>query len=176
MDTNGLLATRAIGPLSKLPKASRIQCGEIWSFCHAKQKNVASAKAAPEGAGDIWTWTAIDADSKLIVSYYVGDSSGESAMTIMDDLRTRLPNRVQITTGGHRAYVEAVEGGFGADVDYAQLVRLYGPTITAPGRYSPAECTGIKKRRREGNPEPRRVCRRRWVVSHAAISMLSAAA
>lgn len=134
-------------------KASRIQCDEIWSFCHAKQKNVATAKAAPEGAGDVWTWTAIDADTKLMVSYFVGDRGGESAMILMDDLRTRLANRVQLTTDGHRAYLEAVEGAFGADVDYAQLVKLYGPTITAPGRYSPAECTGIKKIRREGNPD-----------------------
>lgn len=133
-------------------KASRIQCDEIWSFCHAKQKNVATAKAAPEGAGDVWTWTAIDADTKLIVSYFVGDRSGESAIELMDDLRDRIANRVQITTDGYRAYVEAVEGAFGGDVDYAQLVKLYGPTITAPGRYSPAECTGIKKIRREGNP------------------------
>jgi IS1 family transposase len=134
-------------------KASRIQCDEIWSFCHAKAKNVATAKAAPEGAGDVWTWTAIDADSKLIVSYHVGDRSGESAMVLMDDLRGRLSNRVQLTTDGHKAYLEAVESAFGGDVDFAQLVKLYGPTITAPGRYSPAECTGIKKIRREGNPD-----------------------
>ena len=134
-------------------KASRIQCDEIWSFCHAKQKNVATAKAAPEGAGDIWTWTAIDADTKLIVSYHVGSRSGEDAMILMDDLRARLANRVQLTTDGHKAYLEAVEGAFGADVDFAQLVKLYGPTATAPGRYSPAECTGIKKIRREGNPD-----------------------
>jgi IS1 family transposase len=134
-------------------KASRIQCDEIWSFCHAKQKNVATAKAAPDGAGDVWTWTAIEADTKLIVSYFVGDRSGDSAIELMDDLRDRITNRVQITTDGHRAYVEAVEGAFGGDVDYAQLVKLYGPTITAPGRYSPAECTGIKKIRREGNPD-----------------------
>jgi IS1 family transposase len=134
-------------------KASRIQCDEIWSFCHAKQKNVATAKAAPEGAGDVWTWTAIDADTKLIVSYFVGDRSGDSAIELMDDLRDRIANRVQITTDGHRAYVEAVEGAFGGDVDYAQVVKLYGPTITTPGRYSPAECTGIKKIRREGNPD-----------------------
>jgi len=134
-------------------KASRIQCDEIWSFCHAKQKNVAGAKAAPEGAGDVWTWTALDADTKLIVSYFVGDRSGESAIALMDDLQGRLANRVQITTDGHKAYVEAIEGTFGGDVDYAQLVKLYGPMITAPGRYSPAECTGIKKIRREGNPD-----------------------
>ena len=130
-------------------KASRIQCDEIWSFCHAKEKSVASAKAAPEGAGDVWTWTAIDADTKLIVSYFVGDRSGQSAMVLMDDLRARLANRVQLTTDGHRAYLEAVEGAFGGDVDYAQLVKMYGPTASAPGRYSPAECTGIKKITRE---------------------------
>ncbi len=134
-------------------KASRIQCDEIWSFCHAKAKNLATAKAAPDGAGDVWTWTAIDADTKLIVSYFVGDRSGESAMVLMDDLQARLANRVQLTTDGHKAYLEAVEGAFGSDVDFAQLVKLYGPTITAPGRYSPAECTGIKKIRREGNPD-----------------------
>lgn len=134
-------------------KASRIQCDEIWSFCHAKQKNVASAKAAPEGAGDVWTWTALDADTKLIVSFYVGDRSGESAMVLMDDLQARLANRVQLTTDGHKAYLEAVEGAFGGDVDFAQLVKLYGPTITAPGRYSPAECIGARKQRVEGNPD-----------------------
>ena len=134
-------------------QASRVQCDEIWSFCHAKQKNVATAKAAPEGAGDVWTWTALDADTKLIVSFYVGDRSGESAMTLMDDLRARLANRVQLTTDGHKAYLEAVEGAFGADVDFAQLVKLYGPTITAPGRYSPAECIGARKQRVEGNPD-----------------------
>ena len=134
-------------------KGSRIQCDEIWSFCHAKQKNVASAKAAPEGAGDVWTWTALDADTKLIVSFYVGDRSGESAMVLMDDLRTRLANRVQLTTDGHKAYLEAVEGAFGSDVDFAQLIKLYGPTITAPGRYSPAECIGAKKQRVMGSPD-----------------------
>jgi IS1 family transposase len=136
-------------------KASRIQCDEIWSFCYAKQKNVADAKAAPDGAGDVWTWTAIDADKKLMVSYFVGDRSGESAMIVMDDLRSRLSNRVQLTTDGHKAYVEAVEGAFGADVDYAQLVKLYG-SVGGAGpekRYSPADCTGIKKVRREGNPD-----------------------
>jgi len=114
---------------------------------------MATAKAAPEGAGDIWTWTAIDADTKLIVSYYVGDRSGESAMILMDDLAARLANRVQLTTDGHKAYLEAVEGAFGCDVDYAQLIKLYGPTITAPGRYSPAECIGAKKQRVAGSPD-----------------------
>lgn len=133
-------------------EASRIQCDEIWSFCYAKQKNVKTAKDAPEGAGDVWTWTAIDADTKLIVSYLVGGRDAEYAMEFMDDLRSRLSNRVQLTTDGHRAYLEAVEGAFGADVDYAQLVKLYGPAPEGQRRYSPAECTGAYKRRIEGNP------------------------
>jgi IS1 family transposase len=140
-------------------KASRIQCDEIWSFCYAKDKNVATAKAAPDGAGDVWTWTAIDADTKLMVSYFVGDRSGESAIVLMDDLRARLSNRVQLTTDGHRAYLEAVEGAFGADVDYAQLVKMYGTVggKSAEVRYSPAECTGIRKVRVEGKPDVKHV-------------------
>jgi IS1 family transposase len=134
-------------------KAARVQVDEIWSFTYAKQKNVATAKEAPEGAGDTWTWTALDADSKLIVSYLVGGRDAEYAMWFMDDLASRLANRVQLTSDGHRAYLEAVEGAFGCDVDYAQLVKMYGATIGAPGRYSPAECTGSKKIRREGNPD-----------------------
>ncbi len=135
-------------------KAKRIQVDEIWSFTYAKQKNVATAKAAPENAGDTWTWTAIDADSKMIVSYFVGDRDGECAMLFIDDLRSRLANRVQLTSDGHKAYLEAVEGAFGADVDYAQLVKLYGPAPEAfKGRYSPAECTGIKKTKIEGKPD-----------------------
>jgi IS1 family transposase len=134
-------------------KASRIQVDEIWSFTYAKQKNVAGAKAAPLDAGDTWTWTALDADSKLIVSYFIGGRDGECAMWFMDDLAARLANRVQLTSDGHKAYLEAVEGAFGCDVDYAQLVKIYGPTVTAPGRYSPAECTGTRKRTVEGRPD-----------------------
>lgn len=135
-------------------KAKRVQVDEIWSFTYAKQKNVVTAKAAPEGAGDTWTWTAIDADSKFVVSYFVGGRDGECAMWFMDDLRTRLANRVQLTSDGHRAYLEAVEGAFGADIDYAMLVKIYGSSPeSAKGRYSPAECTGIKKTRVEGKPD-----------------------
>lgn len=134
-------------------KAARVQCDEIWSFCYAKQKNVATAKAAPKNAGDVWTWTALDADSKLIVSYLVGGRDSEYAIEFMDDVAGRLANRVQMTTDGHRAYLEAAEGAFGGDVDYAQLVKLYGAAPEAmKGRYSPAECTGTRKRRAEGNP------------------------
>jgi IS1 family transposase len=135
-------------------KASRIQVDEIWSFTYAKQKNVAAAKAAPDGAGDTWTWTAIDADNKLIVSYFVGGRDGECAMWFMDDLRSRLANRVQLTSDGHRAYLEAVEGAFGDDIDYAMLNKIYGAAPEAfKGRYSPAECIGAKKDRVTGNPD-----------------------
>ena len=135
-------------------KSKRVQVDEIWSFTAAKQKNVAGMKAPAEGAGDTWTWTAIDADTKLIVSHFVGGRDGECARWFIDDLAARLANRVQLTSDGHKAYLEAVEGAFGADVDYAMLVKLYGAAPeSAKGRYSPAECTGIKKTRIEGNPD-----------------------
>lgn len=132
----------------------RIQCDEIWAFCYAKQKNVAKAKAAPEGAGDVWTWTSLCADTKLICNWAVGGRGAEYAMMLMDDLRSRLNNRVQLTTDGHRAYLEAVEGAFGGDIDYAQLVKIYGEAPESmKGRYSPAECCGIKKTAIEGKPD-----------------------
>jgi IS1 family transposase len=136
----------------------RCQVDEIWSFTYAKQKNVAAAKAAPAVAGDTWTWTAIDADSKLIVSWLVGGRDGEYAMAFMDDLRSRLANRVQLTSDGHKAYLEAVEGAFGGDVDYAMINKIYGTAPdAAKGRYSPAECIGVKKERIEGDPDPKHV-------------------
>ncbi len=141
-------------------EARRVQCDEIWAFCYAKEKNIALAKAAPRNAGDVWTWTAIDSDSKMILSYEVGDRSGATAIEFMDDLRNRLANRVQLTTDGHKAYLEAVEGAFGGDVDFAQLIKLYGDSTGQKGhekKYSPAECTGTKKRRVEGNPDIKHV-------------------
>jgi IS1 family transposase len=134
----------------------RIQVDEIWSFTYAKQKNVAAAKAAPEGAGDTWTWTAIDADTKFIASWFVGGRDGECAMWFMDDLAKRLANRVQLTSDGHRAYLESVEGAFGAGIDFAQLVKLYGeaPGVGSERRYSPAECVGARKTPVTGNPDP----------------------
>lgn len=136
-------------------KVRRVQCDEVWTFTYAKAKNVPTAKAAPDGAGDSWTWTGLDADSNLIISYFVGNRDSESAMVLMDDLRSRLANRVQLMTDGLRAYLEAVEGAFGGDVDYAQLVKLYGAVPEAmKGRYSPAECIGTRKARIEGNPDP----------------------
>jgi IS1 family transposase len=135
-------------------QAKRIQVDEIWSFTYAKQKNVAHAKAAPDGAGDTWTWTAIDADSKMIVSYFIGGRDGECAMWFIDDLRSRLANRVQLTSDGHKAYLEAVEGAFGGDIDYAILHKVYGASPdSAKGKYSPAECIGTQKHRIEGDPD-----------------------
>jgi IS1 family transposase len=138
--------------------AKRVQVDEIWSFTYAKQKNVAAAKAAPSDAGDTWTWTAIGADTKLIVSYFVGGRDGECALWFMDDLRSRLANRVQLTSDGHKAYLQAVEGAFGGDVDYAIINKIYGTAPEAArGRYSPAECIGVKKDRIEGSPDPAHV-------------------
>jgi IS1 family transposase len=136
--------------------AQHVQCDEIWSFCYAKEKNVPTAKNAPEGAGDVWTWTALERDSKMILSYEVGDRSGATAIEFMDDLRARLANRVQLTTDGHKAYLEAVEGAFGDDVDYAMLVKLYGEATGQRGherKYSPAECTGARKEAITGRPD-----------------------
>ncbi len=139
-------------------KTKRCQVDEIWSFTYAKQKSVRAAKAAPANAGDTWTWTAIDADSKLMISWLVGGRDSDYAIAFMDDLRSRLANRVQLTSDGHKAYLEAVEGAFGADVDYAQLVKLYGAAPeSAKGRDSPAECIGACKEIIEGHPEPKHI-------------------
>jgi IS1 family transposase len=139
-------------------KGSRIQVDEIWSFTYAKQKNVAVSKAAPDGAGDTWTWTALEADTKLIISYFVGGRDSDCAKWFMDDVASRLTSRVQLTSDGHKAYLDAVEGAFGADVDYAQLVKMHGASPESmKGRYSPAECTGIKKTTIEGKPDPKHI-------------------
>ena len=135
----------------------RIQVDEIWSFIYAKEKNVARAKSAPAEAGDVWTWTAIDAETKLVPSWRIGDRSGETAIDFMDDLRSRLANRVQLTSDGLKAYLEAVEGAFGGDVDYAQLVKIYGDAKDGEKRYSPPTCVGARKRRVEGRPDPAHV-------------------
>ncbi len=139
-------------------KSQRVECDEIWSFCYAKQKNVAAAKSAPDGAGDVWTWTAIDADTKLIISYLVGGRDAEYATEFMLDLKDRLANPVQLTTDGHKAYLQAVEKAFDWNVDYAQLVKTYGAAPdSAKGRYSPADCTGIKKIKISGSPDIEKV-------------------
>lgn len=132
-----------------------IECDEIWAFVYAKQRNVPRAKAASNAAGDVWTWTAIDANSKLIVSYLVAsDREGATALALMDDLRLRLEDRPQISTGGLEGYIEAV-GAFGGEVDFAQAVKQYGkePGIDDGRRYSPAVCTKVEKRAIEGGPD-----------------------
>ena len=130
----------------------RIQVDEIWTFVYAKAKNVKAAKAAPEGAGDCWTWLAIDADTKVIPSFYIGARDGAAAQHFIGDLAMRLANRVQLTSDGHKPYLEAVEQSFGADIDYAMLVKIYGETPGA-GRYSPGECIGAVQKRVEGRPD-----------------------
>ena len=138
-------------------RSKRVQCDEIWSFCYAKQKNVPTAKTAPETAGDLWTWIALDADHKLIISYLVGGRDADHANAFMQDVAERIATRVQMTTDGHRSYLDAVEGAFGADVDYAMLVKIYGEPVGALGRYSPGECVGAEKRRVEGKPDPKHI-------------------
>src|SRR5260370_40214555 len=126
----------------------RVQCDEIWSFCYSKQRNVKGAKKAPEGAGNVWTWTALDADTKLICTWSVGARDAENALNIMEDLRYRVKTRMQLTTDGLRVYLEAAQEAFGVDgIDYAQLVKIYGE---APGkgndrRYTPPDAIGSKK-------------------------------
>lgn len=130
-----------------------VQCDEIWSFSYAKNKNVKFAKAAPEGSGDVWTWTAIDADSKLIVSWHVGDRSAHTGGSFLHDLKARLANRVQLTTDGHKAYLKAVLDA-GLDADYAMLNKIFATDYAGPGRYSPPKCIGAIKNPIMGNPDP----------------------
>jgi IS1 family transposase len=134
-------------------KSERVQCDEIWSFNYCKQRTVGKAKAAPLDAGDVWTWTAIDADTKLMITYAVGDRTLASGRLFVQDLSERLADRVQLTADGHAAYVQAVEGAFGDDVDFAQLVKIYRGSTSPAGRYSPPECIGARKHRVTGNPD-----------------------
>lgn len=139
-------------------KVRLIQVDEIWSFTAAKQKNVANMKVQVDRAVDTWTWTALDADTKLLVTWLVGGRDSDYAIAFVDDLRNRLANRIQLTSDCHRAYLEAVEGAFGGDVDYAQLVKMFGAVSqSAHGRYSPAECTGARKVPVEGSPDPKHI-------------------
>jgi len=139
-------------------KTKRVQIDEIWSFTYAKQKNVAGAKSAPDWAGDTWTWTAIDADSKLVLSWLVGGRDASYARDFIEDVYDRLANRVQITSDGHGPYLNAIRDVFGIDVDYAQLVKVYGSAPESfKGRYSPAPFLSAKKTRIEGRPDPRHV-------------------
>jgi IS1 family transposase len=133
-------------------KCKRIQCDEIWQFCYAKEKNVPADKKGKFGYGDVWTWVAIDADTKLVPAFMVGNRDAPSASMFIDDLKSRLTNRVQLTTDGLRVYLEAVEGAFRADVDYAQLVKIYGASQEET-RYSPAERIGCETKTIQGRPD-----------------------
>ena len=133
-------------------KCKRIQCDEIWAFCYAKEKNVPADKKGQFGYGDIWTWVAVDADTKLVPSFLVGNRDGKSARMFIDDLAGRLAHRVQLTTDGLKAYLEAVEDSFGCEIDYAQLIKIYGASQEEV-RYSPAECIGCETKRVTGTPD-----------------------
>jgi IS1 family transposase len=137
----------------------RIQCDEIWSFCYAKDKNVPKKKKGKFGYGDVWTWTAICADTKLVPSWYIGRRDLKSAKLFMTDLAKRLKHRVQLTTDGHRPYLEAVEEAFGADIDYAMLVKIYGfdGEVSREVRYSQAECIRADQEKINGTPESRHI-------------------
>ncbi len=136
-------------------KSKRVECDEIWSFCYAKRENVPENMRDTFGVGDVWTWTALDSNSKLIISYFVGLRNAECANMFMQDVASRLSNRVQLTTDGLKAYLEAVEGAFGADVDFAQLVKIYGDSPEGEKRYSPPKCNGTKKDKLMGMPNPK---------------------
>jgi IS1 family transposase len=137
----------------------RIQCDEIWSFCHAKEKNVPAEHKGEYGYGDVYTWTALCADTKLVPSFLVGKRDASYAQIFIDDLASRLNNRVQLTTDGHKAYLEAIESAFASEVDYAMLVKLYGTPQGASDqrRYSPAECSGTITSVISGKPEMKHV-------------------
>ncbi len=138
-------------------RCNRIQCDEIWSFVGAKDKNVPAEKAGKFGIGSVWTWTALDADTKLVPSFLVGTRDLGSAFTFISDLASRLRNRVQLTTDGHRPYLSAVEDAFGADIDYAVLQKLYGSDPQSEIRYSPAQCIGTKTEIVTGDPDPKHI-------------------
>ena len=135
----------------------RIQCDEMWSFCYAKEKNVPEDRKGYFGFGDVWTFTAICADSKLVPSWQIGRRDSENATIFMRDLSGRLKNRIQLTTDGHKMYFEAVLGTFGYDIDYSQLVKLYSNNPEPEVRYSPAKCLGTRKEIINGNPDSQKV-------------------
>ncbi len=139
--------------LRNLP-CKRIQADEIWSFVYAKQKNVPEKMRGQFGVGDVWTWTALCADTKLVPSWYVGTRNADAAWTFMQDLADRLSNRVQLTTDGHKAYLDAVDGAFGTSIDYAMLVKIYGSAPEAEKRYSPPVCLGTERSVIHGTPDP----------------------
>ena len=137
-------------------KCKRVQCDEVWQFCYAKEKNVPADKKGKFGYGDTWTWVAIDADTKLIPSWTLGNRDARTAKILIEDLAPRLTHRVQLTTDGLKAYLDAVEGAFGCDIDYAMLAKIYGASQDEV-RYSPAECIGAERKIVMGSPEPKHI-------------------
>jgi IS1 family transposase len=135
----------------------RVQCDEIWSFVYSKDRNIPDEKRGQFGIGSIWTWVGIDADSKLAISWLVGNRDADYACIFMDDIASRLTRRVQLTTDGLRAYLEAVEGAFGSEVDYAMLVKMYGKSLDGDHRYSPPVCTGVDTDIVTGKPRKRHI-------------------
>ncbi len=133
--------------------SKKLQCDEIWSFVYSKEKNVPDQYSGQFGYGDVWTFTAIDSDTKLVPAWLVGNRNVECAKYFIADLKDRLANRVQLTTDGHKMYLEAVENAFGSEIDYAMLVKLYGQDIEGEKRYSPATCIGAEKKVIQGNPD-----------------------
>lgn len=131
----------------------RLQADECWQFCYAKEKNVPKKLKGKFGFGDVWTWTAVDADTKLVPSFLVGNRDAQSARLFIDDLASRLKSRIQLTTDGLKVYVNAVEDAFGANIDYAMLHKVYESTQEET-RYSPAKCVGCERKRMMGNPDP----------------------
>jgi IS1 family transposase len=140
----------------KLP-CKNIQCDEIWSFCYAKEKNVPKEKRGKFGYGDVWTWTAICADTKLVPSWFIGSRNTEAATIFITDLASRLAHRIQLTTDGHRPYLVAVEDAFAGEIDYAMLHKLYESVPERETRYSPAKCNGTEKKVITGAPDPKKV-------------------
>lgn len=135
----------------------RIQCDEIWAFCHAKDKNLPADKQGKFGYGSVWTWTALDADTKLIASWMVGPRDVAAATEFICDLEGRLANHVQLTTDGHKPYLEAIDYAFSGNIDYAMLIKIYGESGEPEKRYSPAQCVGIEQRTISGNPDRKHV-------------------
>jgi len=139
---------------------SSVQLDEIWSFCHAKEKNVPTDRKGDPGVGDMWTWTAIDADTKLVVSFFLGKRDEWCARMFIDDLRSRIVGRVQLSTDGYRAYMEPIDNAFGGDADYGMIIKLYGNQGLGRDpetRYSPAVCTGFRKKSIQGSPRESRI-------------------
>jgi IS1 family transposase len=139
-------------------KVRRVQCDEIWAFVYSKDKNVPKDKRGTFGFGDVWTWTGIDADSKLIISYLLGNRGAGAAHAFMQDMASRISSKIQLTTDGHRVYADAVEGAFGGDIDYAMLVKIFGTSGDSPeSRYSPATCIGCRTGVLSGTPDPKHI-------------------